>query len=68
MSTRATIQFKDKYDEFFVYRGHDGDPAVVLPDLQRVIKKKRGCWSGSETGALVACFIGEMYDPTKRLP
>ena len=68
MGTRATIQFKDRYDVFHVYRGHDGHPENVVPDIQAVIDKKRNSWSGSETGLLVSCFLGEHYDKSRRLP
>jgi hypothetical protein len=69
MSTRATIRFSDSDDEYFVYRGHDGYPNNILSDLEEVIKKSNGRWSGSEIGCLVTLFLAMGYDyNTKRLP
>lgn len=68
MSTRATIRFKDEYDEYFVYRHSDGFPEIILPHLQELIDKSRGRWSGSELGTMVAFFFGLRFDINKRLP
>lgn len=68
MSTRATIRFADEYETFFVYRHCDGFPDVILPDLQKVIERKRGAWSDPEAGMLVTCFLALMFDEKARLP
>lgn len=68
MGTRATIRFKDDYEEYYIYVGCDGFPENVLSDLKRVIDKKKDSWSGSECGTLVSCFLGEMHEPNKRIP
>ena len=68
MSTRATIQFKDKWDEFYVYSHCDGYPENILPEIEKVLEKKKDSWSGSECGTLVSCFLGENYDANSRLP
>ena len=68
MGTRATIRFKDEYEEYYVYAGHDAYPENVIPDIESVIKKKKNSWSGSECGSLVSCFLGEAYEPDKRIP
>lgn len=38
MSTRANILIKDKYDELWFYRHHDGYPDGVLPVIYKYIK------------------------------
>lgn len=49
MSTRASIRFIDEYaDVIYVYRGHDGFPEIVEPDIDRVLSIASGRWSGSE--------------------
>ncbi|MFK5951002.1 MAG: hypothetical protein QM500_19795 [Methylococcales bacterium] len=68
MGTRATIQFKDEYEEYYVYAGSSGSPENVIPDIESVIKKKKDSWSGSECGSLVSCFLGETYDTDRRIP
>lgn len=68
MSTRATIRFRDAYDTFFVYRGHDGHPENVLPDIESVIEKAKGRWSGSECGTFVTLFLGTHFRENQRLP
>lgn len=68
MGTRATIRFKDKWDEFFVYRGNDGFPENVLKDIKEVIEAKKKSWSGSECGVLATCFLGWNFDKKERLP
>jgi hypothetical protein len=67
MSTRATIQFKDEYDTFFVYRHCDGYPEQIMPDIEKVIENAHGRWSGSECGMFVAFFLGSYFDPKARL-
>jgi len=68
MSTRATIQFKDKYDTFYVYRHCDGFPDIIEPDIHRVIEMSKERWSGSECGLLVSMFIGHHHSDDSRLP
>lgn len=68
MSTRATIQFSDTFDTFFVYRHSDGHPQNVIADLESVIEKARGRWSGSECGTLVSFFLGSHFKENERLP
>lgn len=68
MSTRATIQFSDEYDTFFVYRHCDGYPESVMPDLQSVIERTARSWSGSECGTLVSVFLGLQFRENERLP
>jgi hypothetical protein len=68
MSTRATLQFKDEYDSFFVYRHCDGYPEQIMPDVEKVIENARGRWSGSECGMFVSFFLGTYFDPKARLP
>lgn len=69
MSTRATIQFKDGDDEFYVYRDCDGFPENILPDLQKAIEQHRQCRHGSaELGMLVTHFLGMTYVPNSRVP
>lgn len=68
MGTRATIEFKDKYEKAYVYRGHDGFPETVLDDLKRVIEKKKESWAEPMCMLLATCFVGETYDSKQRLP
>lgn len=68
MGTRATIRFRDSFNEFFVYRGHDGFPDTVMNDIQEVIEAKKHSWSGSECSLLVTSFIGWKFDKQERLP
>ena len=68
MSTRATIRFKDEYEEYFIYRHCDGFPDVVEPDIINVIKDRKDSWSGSEVGKLVSCFIGMNFNHDNRVP
>lgn len=69
MGTRATILFKSEYDEFHVYRGHDGYPENVIADIEATIEKAKGRWSGSEGELLVTLFLAMHYDFDKdRLP
>lgn len=68
MGTRATIKFKDEYDEYYVYRGHDGYPENVEKDIKEVLEKVKNRWSGSELGSIVSCFIGFTFDPGQRCP
>ena len=62
MSTRATIRFVDEFGwEVFVYRGSDGRPDVILPDLNAVLESAEGKWSGSELGLLISLFFGRTF-------
>jgi hypothetical protein len=68
MGTRATIKFSaPRSKDVYIYRGHDGYPENVLDDLNRVIEKSKGRWSGSEIGQLVSMFLGETYREKKRI-
>jgi hypothetical protein len=68
MSTRATIQFKDEWGQkLFVYRGHDGFPEDVIPDIERVIEEKKRSWSGSDIFQLVTWFLILTNNPNHRL-
>lgn len=68
MGTRATIQFKDRADVFYIYRGHDGFPEDVLADIEKVIKAVDGRWSGAETELLVTCMLMMSNNPNSRIP
>ena len=68
MSTRATIKFTDGDETFFVYRGHDGFPENILPDISAAIQKSRGRWSEPMCCMLVTFFLGMHFDIEKRLP
>lgn len=69
MSTRCTIRFSDGDEEFFVYRHCDGYPENILPDIEAVIEKSKGRWSGGEAGILVSMFLADNFDSDKkRLP
>ena len=60
MSTRASIRFIDEYaDVVYVYRGHDGFPEIVEPDIDRVLSIAQGRWSGSEVSLLVTKIFVE---------
>ena len=68
MGTRATIKFTDEFDDvYYVYRGHDGFPDIILPDINAVIEKAKGRWSGSEMGLLLSMFFGETYREKARI-
>lgn len=66
MSTRATIQFKDEYDTYFVYRHCDGYPEQIMPDIETAIDLSHGRWSGSECGMLVSLFLGTHFKERQR--
>lgn len=70
MGTRAGIRFADEWgDSYHVYRGHDGVPENVLPDIQAAIDKAKGRWDGSEVGCLVTLFLTMHWNVDKsRLP
>lgn len=68
MGTRATIRFKDEYEEFFVYRGHDGYPENVEKDLKEVLDSIKNRRSDAEMGSVVSCFIGQTFDLKQRCP
>lgn len=71
MSTRASIRFIDEYaDVVYVYRGHDGFPEIVEPDIDRVLSIAQGRWSGSEISLLVTLFLAVTYSgwQEQRLP
>lgn len=69
MSTRATIQFKDGDEQFYVYRDCDGYPENILPDLKKAIDYHEACRYGSaECGMLVTHFLGLTYVFNRRVP
>lgn len=71
MSTRASIRFIDEYaDVVYVYRGHDGFPEIVEPDIDHVLSIAQGRWSGSEVSLLVTLFLAVTYSgwQKQRLP
>lgn len=69
MGTRATIKFKYDDEEYFVYRGHDGYPENIIPDIEATLQKAKNRWSEPELGCLVTLFLAMGYDfENKRLP
>ena len=68
MSTRATIEFCDGTGDIFVYRGHDGFPDIVIPDIEEAITKAEGRWSEPKGCLLATMFVGMNFDIDKRLP
>lgn len=71
MSTRASIIFIDEYaNVVYVYRGHDGFPEIVEPDIDRVLSIASGRWSCSEVSLLVTLFLAVTYSgwQKQRLP
>lgn len=70
MGTKASIQFRDEHgDTLHVYRGHDGHPQNVIPDLEKLLQTAEGRWSGSEIELLVTMFLAMNWDVSKsRLP
>ena len=67
MSTRATIKFQDRDEVYFVYRGHDGFPEIVLDDIRSTIERARGRWSYGEAGQLLSLFFVMHGDVKTRL-
>ena len=67
MSTRASIKFTEEDETFFVYRHCDGNPEIILPDIQSVIEKTRRRWAEPEVGLLTTAFLGFMFDPNRRI-
>ena len=68
MSTRAMIRFKDQFDEFYVYRGNDGYPEIILKDIEDIIEAKKRSWSDPECGLIATCFLAWNFDKSQRLP
>lgn len=73
MGTRATIIFSEgeneSDDKYYVYRGHDGFPENIIPDLELLIKDSKERWSMPEVGLMVTMFLAMNFDFTKfRLP
>ena len=69
MSTRATIEFTDDNNTYYVYRHSDGFPEIVLADMRDAIKETRWRWSDPEVELLVTLFLAKDYDYKKnRLP
>lgn len=71
MSTIAMIAFRDGDELYWIRRGHDGFPDIVLPDLKRVVGASRqgmgGRWSGAACGQLVSLFLATLGNPMDRL-
>ncbi|KAA0888721.1 hypothetical protein [Oryzomonas rubra] len=44
-----------------MYRGHDGHPENVLADIEEVLEKVKGRWSGPECELLVTFFLGVTF-------
>lgn len=62
MSTRASLRFIDEHaNVVYVYRGHDGFPEIVEPDIDRVLSIASGRWSCSEVSLLVTLFLAVTY-------
>lgn len=71
MSTRASIRFIDEHaNAVYIYRGHDGFPEIVEPDIDRVLSIASGRWSCSEVSLLVTLFFAVTYSDwqKQRLP
>lgn len=69
MSTRASIQFSDGYNTYFVYRHCDGYPEEVVPDIEATLEKAKYRWSEPEGGLLTTLFLAMHYNPDDaRLP
>lgn len=69
MSTRATIKISDNHQGFYIYRGCDGMPENVLPDIQEVLAKIKGRWSEPEPELVVTAFLTLKWDFNKeRIP
>ena len=66
MSTRATIQFKDRDEVYFVYRHCDGFPEDVLPDIEAAINRN-SLLSGVQAGHLVSLLLGMTFRPGERV-
>lgn len=67
MSTRATIKFSDGTEDIFVYRGHDGFPDIVIPDIEEAITKAKGRWFEPMGCILATMFVRMNLDIDKRL-
>lgn len=70
MGTRATIEIRDEFgDCFYVYRGHDGFPETILPDVQGAIDLLAARRFGSPSADhLTTVLIGRLYDEKKSVP
>ena len=69
MGTRATIKFINDDEIYYVYRGHDGTPDVILPDIEAALKISEERWSNPDLSCLVTLFLARGYDFAKqRLP
>lgn len=68
MSTGATITIVDERGEtYYLRRGHDAFPDVVMPDLETATAFANHAWCGSEIGQFVARLLGETFRPGARL-
>ena len=67
MSTRATIEIKDRWSSYFVYRHCDGFPEIILADINEAIDKFSGRMSGSAIGQFVSLFLGMHFDMKQRV-
>ncbi len=68
MSTRASIKITDDYGvSYYLYRGHDGFPDVVEPDINKAINICNSRFGQSEIGQLISIILGEAYHKAKRI-
>ena len=70
MGTRATIEINDSYGGiFYVYRGHDGFPEIIIPDVQAAIDllESRN-FRGAEASHLTTVLLGRQYDEQNSVP
>lgn len=68
MGTRASIKITDRNDTFWVYRGHDGFPENILPDLQKVAEDITLRVSGPDAAMFTTRLIAEWNHEKYRLP
>lgn len=69
MGTRATINFKDSIDDFYIYRGHDGFPDTVAEDIQKAIAEhKRRFFGRAECEMLATLMIMMNNEINVRVP
>lgn len=68
MSTGATITVLGDHGEtYYLRRGHDAFPDIVMPDLERACDAANRLWDGAETGQFVARFLGTTFEVGARL-
>ncbi|MDR1661571.1 MAG: hypothetical protein LBR95_03985 [Azoarcus sp.] len=59
MSTRATIRFTERGGShpFYVYLHSDGNPACVLPDIQKTVEKAESILLSVDSGIMTTLFL-----------